>query len=144
MRLDIIGAQNQVSRDDAIGGQRWTIYLLLGQNGGQTVGDGADAADALGDLLGVERIAPFEYVLETTEHFSSAISTGHLAAIKLKTNAQVPFDAGQRRQLNQGAHVASVLCGLNQLLAADGRRFSACVKVLIGASNGESEVGRRS
>ena len=78
VRLDEVRAVDQVAQDAAVGRHGNPECVVQGTDGGHAVRHRADAADALGDVLGVARVAADQQLLETPEQAADGPGIDHL------------------------------------------------------------------
>ena len=94
--MDELPALDQVPDDPRVVGGRHVERLLQSHGARVPVGDGADAADPLGDEPGIPGVPPLQDDLEAAEQGPGAPGVLDLAVLHLHLDAQVPLDAGNR------------------------------------------------
>ena len=96
MGLQVVGALHEIARNAAVVGRPDIGGLFQGHAGGQSVRHRAHAADALGDLRGVARVAALEYGLEAAVHAAGQVGVHHLAAFHDHGGFEMALDTGDR------------------------------------------------
>ena len=94
VRLQVVGAQDQVAGDTAVAGHLDVEGVFLRQGGSHGMGGGAHAADALHDLGGVTRVAPFQNLFKTAEHPTGEVGVHNLAVLHHHLGLEMALDSG--------------------------------------------------
>ena len=94
MVVHVLRGDHQVADQLRIGRDRVVERILDRAHRGETVHQGADAADALGKGPGVARVAAAQDDLDTAHHGAGRIGLLDPVAVHLRLDAQMAFDAG--------------------------------------------------
>ena len=98
---------NEVADIGGVGRNGLVDGVFKRAGGSKGVRVGADAASALGEVLGVARIAALQDDFKATVKCAAATGVLDFAAFNFNFNTQMPFDAGQRVHHN-GPGVAAL------------------------------------
>ena len=104
VRRDEVRRLRQVARDPAVVREREMVGRVLRLHRGDAVVQRTHAANALGDVLGIQRIAAPQKILKSAKHLAGHKSPGDLAVLDVHLDAEMAFDARDRTQSNRLAH----------------------------------------
>ena len=96
----MVGPLNQVVQDAAIGGCSDAVGVFLGIGRGDGMGIGANAADPLGDLLGIEGVTASQDHLKSPEHLADALGIDNDIVCGETDNRKTIFQRSCNRRRN--------------------------------------------
>ena len=96
MRLKIIRALHEVAGNASVMRRGDAGGVFQRHTGGQSMRHGADAADALGNLGSVARVAAFHNGFKTAVHAAGKMGVNHLSVFHLHFRFKVAFDTSNR------------------------------------------------
>ena len=111
--INHIGCQDQITHDPGVIRGRYLAGGIQGQNRGHAVGHRTDAADPLGDVLGIGGSPVYQDILKTAEEGAGGLGVHHLLdavfRIHRDLDLEMPLQPGDGINRGYRRHISPLL-----------------------------------